>query len=84
MQSLPCYWLILGGGFVWEGLHLTLDLLNLAFWSSDEFPAVRLSQLGGWEKNKGAHSKECLAWPPAATYVNTLADRGVCPGPPSC
>ena len=28
----------------------TLDLVCLAISSSDEFPAVRLSQLGGWEK----------------------------------
>ena len=52
MQSLCFYWLLLGGGFSERACARPLTFTQLASESSDEFPAVRPSQLGGWEKKQ--------------------------------
>ena len=47
-----------GVAFLFKGLHVTPDLLRFSFKrTSNEFPAVRLSQLGGWEKKPYAASR---------------------------
>ena len=62
MQSLPFYCLTVGSGTFLLGIACYLGpSLLFGFLSMNEFPAVRLSQLGGWEKEgRGAECQPPL------------------------